>query len=409
MTQNDKFLSNNTINTNRFITAHAHDNVEKLALKYAFNSPPDVDILFALNQIAGRQIAEVKIPSWAATEGLIFPPRLALEQCSSEATAQYKAALLSGGSFVDLTGGFGIDFAFISRNFTTSVYVERQEELCWIAEHNFNELDLHGVSIVNRDCIEYLRTMPSADAIFIDPARRSSSGRKMVSVGDCQPDVAAIQSLLTEKSPVVLVKLSPMLDIANALTEIRNVAEVHVVGCGGECKELLLVVKRGFEGEAEIVAAPSAPIGQRWNFRLSDEKDLVIDYTTDVSEYLYEPDATLLKAGCFKLSTVWFSVRKLHPVSHLYTSEKFIENFPGRCFKVERCSSFGKSDLKSLLSGVSKANITVRNFPATVAELRRRLKIADGGEIYLFATTMADGRKTLISSRKMTSRGLSPA
>ncbi len=416
-----------------FIRQHAEDDVRALALQAG--KYPDVDIRTAIVQISGRQAAKDKVPSWAATEGLLYPPHLSLEQCSSELTARYKALQIAepGESLVDLTGGFGIDCAFLASRFRQAVYVERQEALCEIAAHNFPLLDLNHITVCNEDAIAYLQQMEPVDTLFIDPARRNEHGGKTVSIADCEPDVAQWEELLVGKARRVIIKLSPMLDLTLALNELRHVCEVHIVSVNNECKELLLFLKREPAAEIPIhcinltsksyaeLASKSAhsskdillsesdyasesvsPKGiQNVVFTREQEQSAPCPYTSETGVYLYEPNASLLKAGAFRTIAYIYKVKKLHPNSHLYTSDEYIENFPGRVFRIRAVGSFNKKETKELLGDIRKANLTVRNFPASVAELRKRLKLAEGGDTYLFATTLSDDRKVLIRSEKM--------
>jgi precorrin-6B methylase 2 len=391
-------MSNNA--ANRFIKDHRYDDVRKLALQSHSLANPDVDIPFALTQIESRRLAATKIPSWEQRDDLIFPPRLALEQCSSEDTAHYKAGLLSGDTFADLTGGFGVDFAFIAPNFKKSYYVERQRELCEIARHNWKILGLDAASIENTDCVEYLKKMSPIDVIFMDPARRSVTGKKTVAIENAEPNLLEIQDLLLAKASTVLIKLSPMLDITQSLDKLKQVAEVHVVGVNNECKELLFLLKRQQTQEPQIhcVNLGAKSGSMKISFRYPEEKTCFIEYTSEVGNYLYEPNVTLLKAGFFKRLTQMYPVRKLHPDSHLYTSQELVGDFPGRIFKVDNFSSLNKKELKYFLKGVDKANLTVRNFPSGAEELKKKLRIVDGGEIFLFATTLANGKHVLVKT-----------
>lgn len=387
--------------TFRFIEEHKEDDTRTLALqgkKY-----PEVDMNAAVTQISGRQMAARKVPSWYPVTGLWYPRHLSMEQCSSEATAAYKASLLKGETFADLTGGFGIDCAFISRNFKRADYVERQKELCELAEHNFPLLDLRHVEVHNRDGAEYLREMPPVDCLFLDPARRDGHGGKTVAISDCEPDVSALEPLLIKKAKTVMVKLSPMLDLSLALNELKTVREVHVVAVNNECKELLLIMQeRPGVSDITIHCEHIAGNGQRqhYTFTPTEEKAVVCTSASEVGNYLYEPNAAILKAGAFRSLTQSFPVEKLHVNSHLYTSLTLISDFPGRRFQVEAVVGFGKKELKEFLKGMDKANITIRNFPLSVAELRKRLKLKEGGEDYIFATTLWNERKVLIKGKK---------
>ncbi len=387
--------------TLEFIRQHAGDDVRALALQAG--RYPEVDIRTAIVQIAGQQAAKDKIPSWAATEGLLYPPHLSLEQCSSELTARYKASLIDppGDSLTDLTGGFGIDCAFLASCFQQVTYVERQEELCEIAAHNFPLLNLNHITVCHADGVEHLQRMEPVDTLFIDPARRNEHGGKTVSIADCEPDVAQWEELLVDKARRVMIKLSPMLDLTLAMNDLHHVYEAHIVSVNNECKELLLLLKREPVTEVLVHCINFTSKGvQSVVFTREQEQSASCPYTSEMGAFLYEPNASLLKAGAFRSIAHLYKVDKLHPNSHLYTSNQYIENFPGRAFRVQTAGSFNKKDIKELLGDIRKANLTVRNFPASVAELRKRLKLNEGGDTYIFATTLADDSKILIRCEK---------
>lgn len=385
----------------QFIEEHKNDDVRALALqagKYG-----GFDFQFALRQIAGWQIARQKLPSWAATEGLVYPPHLSMEQCSSELTAKYKAALCSGERLTDLTGGFGIDCAFMSVNFQSSCYVERNEGLCKIAEHNFKMLQLPNVSVNCAEAADFLANMPRADVVYLDPARRDKNGKKTVSIGDCEPDVTKLKDLLLSKAGEVWVKFSPMLDLNLALKDIPEVTEAHVVAVNNECKELLLkIAQDGMCGDVKIVCANLKKAGDMELFaqNRSDEESAACQYADRPYVFIYEPNVAILKGGLYKSVSEKFGVKKLHQNSHLYTSEELNEEFPGRKFRVLSVFSMNKKELKRELADVSKANVSVRNFPLSVEELRKRLKLKEGGDIYIFATTLRNGDKVLVKCVK---------
>ena len=386
--------------TLRFIEENARADVRSLALQA--KKYPQVDMAMAVVQIAGRQIAEAKVPSWYHTEGLLYPKHLSMEQCSSEATAIYKAGLVEGDSFADLTGGFGIDCSFLSRKFKQADYVERQAELCELAKHNFPLLGL-SIGVHNEDGVEYLKQMQPVDCLFLDPARRDGHGGKTVAIADCEPDVSALEDLLVEKAKKVMVKLSPMLDLSLALKHLKYVREVHIVSVNNECKELLLILqKESASPDITIHCEHIVNASEHQSFSFTQEQERTSDCSlaTEVGAYLYEPNASILKAGAYRSLTQTYACKKLHASSHLYTSEQFIEDFPGRRFRVEAVSGFGKKELKDFLQGMEKANLTIRNFPSSVADLRKRLKLKEGGEDYLFATTLADESKVMIKCRK---------
>ena len=386
--------------TLRFIEENIRADVRSLALQA--KKYPQVDMAMAVVQIAGRQIAEAKVPSWYRTEGLLYPKHLSMEQCSSEATAIYKAGLVDGDTFADLTGGFGIDCSFLSRKFKQADYVERQTELCELAMHNFPLLGLK-IGVHNEDGVEYLKQMHPVDVLFLDPARRDGHGGKTVAISDCEPDVSALEDLLVEKAKKVMVKLSPMLDLSLALKALKYVREVHIVSVNNECKELLLILEKSTDSlEIVIHCEQITSTGEHQHYAFTQEQERTSDcpLAAEVGVYLYEPNASILKAGAYRSLTQAYPVKKLHASSHLYTSPYYIEGFPGRRFQVEAVSGFGKKELKTLLQGLEKANLTIRNFPSSVAELRKRLKLKEGGECYLFATTLSDESKVIIKCRK---------
>ena len=393
-----------TTETIRFIEENARADVRSLALQA--KKYPKVDMAMAVVQIAGRQIAEAKVPTWYRTEGLLYPKHLSMEQCSSEATAIYKAGLVEGETFADLTGGFGIDCSFLSRKFKKADYVERQAELCELAKHNFPLLGLN-IDVHNEDGVEYLKRMQPVDCLFLDPARRDGHGGKTVAISDCEPDVSALEELLVEKARKVVVKLSPMLDLSLALKDLKHVCEVHIVSTDNECKELLLILQKetaSTEVSIHCINSLGALNGyriyQEYAFTQEQERTSDCPLTHEVEAYIYEPNASIMKAGAYRSLTQAYPVKKLHPSSHLYVSPHFIEDFPGRKFQVEAVSGFGKKELKTFLQGMEKANLTIRNFPSSVAELRKRLKLKEGGDDYLFATTLADESKVIIKCKK---------
>ena len=506
-----------------FIRQHQDNDVRQLA--FLGSKYPEVDMPFALDQIRGRKMARVKLPLWASIEGIIYPPHISMEQCSSEQTALYKAELaarllgLSPSSsengreketesenaknlhlseicefagkgavdsefakneatckkqqilteskenvneikeephegdfseetgFVDLTGGFGVDFSYVaSRLGVKSMYVERQAHLCEAAKENFERLGLKNVSVKNGDGIEVLHSFASKkdDAasdslgttedqsqsllktnlglklIFIDPARRDDAGNKVVSLKDCTPDVTLLQEEMLSKADYVIIKLSPMLDWHRAVCELNCVQEVHIISVNNECKELLLVLSaRNMGGNVGSNSADGAAgeVKHAGNLRIycvndaqsfvCDELDMesspvkIAPSTLEEMQYLYEPNASLMKAGCFGVLSERYDARMLSKNSHLFVSCEPIAVFPGRSFRIIAVSSFNKKELKRHLSGITKANIATRNFPLSVAELRKRLKLKDGGETYIFATTLSDESHVLVITEKV--------
>lgn len=432
--------------TQDFIRQHQDDDVRQLA--FLGSKYPEVDMPFALDQIRGRKMARVKLPRWASLDGIIYPPHISMEQCSSESTALYKAELaarllgLPASSFgiemkaeneiefVDLTGGFGVDFSYIAARLgVKSMYVERQAHLCEAAKENFGRLGLKNAIVKNGDGIEVLHSfLPKKDdaastddslgitydqplsllktklglkLIFIDPARRDDAGNKVVSLKDCTPDVTVLQEEMLSKADYVIIKLSPMLDWHRAISELSHVREVHIISVNNECKELLLVLSARNMGENLRIYC----INDAQSF-VCDELDMessqvkIAPSTLEEMQYLYEPNASLMKAGCFGVLSERYDARMLSKNSHLFVSREPIAAFPGRSFRIIAVSSFNKKELKRHLSGITKANIATRNFPLSVAELRKRLKLKDGGETYIFATTLSDESHVLMITEK---------
>ena len=446
--------------TQDFIRQHQDDDVRQLA--FLGSKYPEVDMPFALDQIRGRKMARIKLPRWASLEGIIYPPHISMEQCSSESTALYKAELAarllglpasSSGTemkaeneieFVDLTGGFGVDFSYIAARLgVKSMYVERQAHLCEAAKENFGRLGLKNAIVKNGDGIEVLhsfhpkkkdaasdddslgitydqprsllKTNLGLKIIFIDPARRDDAGNKVVSLKDCTPDVTVLQEEMFLKADYVIIKLSPMLDWHRAISELSHVREVHIISVNNECKELLLVLSARNMGEMEASSA-DGEVKHAGNLRIycindaqsfvCDELDMessqvkIAPSTLEEMLYLYEPNASLMKAGCFGVLSERYDARMLSKNSHLFVSREPIAVFPGRSFRIIAVSSFNKKELKRHLSGITKANIATRNFPLSVAELRKRLKLKDGGETYIFATTLSDESHVLMITEK---------
>ena len=465
-----------------FIRQHQEEDVRQLA--FLGSKYPDVDMPFALDQIRGRQMARTKLPRWANIDGIIYPPHISMEQCSSEVTAMYKAELAArllnseicefatkgtvvpkftknddtlgkqeNVSFLDMTGGFGVDFSYIAAQLgVNSMYVERQAHLCEAAKENFERLGLKNAIVKNGDGVEVLHGFSTCDAdsqiskemplrlIFIDPARRDDAGNKVVSLQDCTPDVTLLQDEMLEKSDFVIIKLSPMLDWHRAVSELKCVREVHSVSTGNECKELLLVLssslgdkaKSSTEVDEAHVSETDDETSHLKIYCINDNQVMSYDETdksvvsiasgiecgivglekcsseeNDLPQdnckslYLYEPNASLMKAGCFGVISSRYGVKMLAKNSHLFVSEDPVADFPGRSFRIKAVSSFNKKDLKRQLSGITKANIATRNFPLSVTELRKRLKLKDGGDTYIFATTLSDESHVLFICEKV--------
>ena len=385
-----------------FIREHAEADVHQLALQGTKN--PEVNLTFALEQIAGRQKAKTKLPTWAATDGIIYPPHLSMEQCSSEQTARYKANIAGKGALmVDLTAGYGVDMAFVSPNYRRAIHVEQQASLCAISSENFKLLGLNHIEVVCADGVDYLHQLDHADLIFLDPARRDDHGARTYGIADCTPNVLELRDELLQKADRVMLKLSPMLDWRKAVEDLGHVNEVHIVSVDNECKELLLILSKEkkplklfcvnndqvFEGDQ----------GDWLNERSIAEIRVPVPMSSQA--YFFEPNASIMKAGCFALLEQRFKVAQVDKNSHLFVSDSDISDFPGRRFLIEKTTSMNKRELKAALAGIDKANITVRNFPMSVAELRKRLKLKEGGDLYLFATTIAGHQHQLFLCRKI--------
>lgn len=390
---------------NQIIKKYRELPLDKLALMLASRHEPDAAHI--LQQVEGWQRLRHKVPAWAETEGIEYPHRLALEQCSGQAAAEYKAQVVkrlfadaddaTKLTMVDLTGGLGVDFSFVAKTFGKATYVERQEELCCLAQHNFPLLGLDKAEVVHDDGVDFLQKMPTTDLIFLDPARRDCAGRKTVLIEDCEPDVCALRETLLSKARFVVVKLSPMLDIAASIRSLGCVSEVHVVSSGGECKDLLLVLSKNGGSNPDVYVNENE---RTLHFNAAEEAACMPQMAQAVGKYLYEPGPAMLKAGAFKWTAVHFGLKKLHVNSHLYTSDEHVDDFPGRTFEVEKVMGFGKNDLKQLRQEVTKANITVRNFPSSVDALRKKLKIKEGGDVFIFATTTIDNQHVMIVCKK---------
>lgn len=393
----------------KYIQQHRHEDVDTLALKRA---PEGVDHKYCLAQIKGWQTACRKLPQWAQTEGIVYPPAVSMEQCSSEAAARYKRTLAmrllpedGRRVMIDLTGGLGVDFSLMAPLFAEAHYVEHLPHLCAAARHNLPLLGLAGAVVHEGECADVLDSLPQADLIFIDPARRDANGRRTVWLEHCTPDITLLLPRLLQQSGCLMVKLSPMLDIARTLQQLQgHVAEVHTVCLEGECRELLVVCRR--EAGEEPVTCHCVELGRRPYAFAAPLTTFHAPLATEPEEWLFEPGPSLMKAGVQDEVCRRWPLRKLHPNSHLYTGHTAVDGFPGRMFRVEGVYDFSKQDLKRLQALTGQANITVRNFPATVDELRRRLKLKDGGADYLFATTLAGGRRVLVHGRKPTDNSI---
>ena len=383
--------------TLEFVREHREDDVRRLALQAA--RWPDVDMPTALQQIAGRQVARAKLPSWAAIEAILYPPHLSLEQCSSERTAHYKSMLVEGETLVDLTGGLGVDFAFMAQGRSRATYVERQETLCDVARHNLPLLGLPHAQVVCADAEDYIVRMDEVDTIYLDPARRGNAGQRVYALADCSPDVSTLAPTLLAKAKTVIIKLSPMLDMHQALRQLPCVAQVHIVSMRGECKELLLVLRRGHDGDVTIHCVND---DQRFSYVLGEERCHAQVWDETMPEgglWLCEANASIMKAGCHDLVAARLGLQVMSRDSHLMVADHCVEDFPGRIFMVQSVTTMNKRELRESMQGITHANVAVRNFPMSAPELARRLKVKDGGDCYLFGTTTSTGKHIIIKCK----------
>ena len=395
-----------------FIKQHRNENPLSLALKKA---PEGIDLQWCLRQIEGYGIAKKKLPEWTKTDNIWFPPRLSMEQCSSETTARYKQAIaerLGCKVLIDLTGGFGIDFSYMARNMENAFYIEQQEVLCNIASHNFPLMGLQNIKIYNTACEEfwnqYVSDSTAAEKqrekilIYLDPARRNNKGEKVFSINDCTPDVTLLQDSLLENSAYIMLKLSPMLDIAQARRQLKDISEIHIVSVKGECKELIFVMSKDSDRQHYYcvnLETDEAPFTSDIS-ATTEQAEIAIPSEITEGAFLFEPNASIMKAGVQNAFARRYNLKKLHPMSNLFLGKEPIQNIPARQFIIERMSDFQKGNLKSFMQDIRQANLTIRNFPSTVEDLKKRLKIKDGGNIYLFATTLSDDTHVLIRGGK---------
>lgn len=401
--------------TKQYALAHADDDVRQLALQGCKDAA--VDMATALRQISGRQAARRKIPSWAAIDDIVYPPHLSMEQCSSEATASYKARLVSKlmkpvghyRKLVDLTGGFGVDFAFLCELFDEGVYVERDETLCAIAHHNFQVIGSIKAAVVNADSETFLHRMEEhVTLIFLDPARRNLHGARTYGLSDCSPNVLPMMDELLAKADYVLLKLSPMLDWRKAVDDVgaEHVEQVHIVAVAGECKELLLLLSAQGTPQPLLVCSND---DRQETFFLNENNEpagnsRISGAGVPCPLFLFEPHAALMKGGRFNELALRYGVAPLAPNSHLFVADKSEEQFPGRMFRVTATSTMNRQELKEKVLPLRQANISVRNFPMSADALRKKLKLSDGGDNYLFATTLVDGSHVLLICHKQVTK-----
>lgn len=350
--------------------------VSKLA--FAGSSFENISVQELMQQVEGKRKTAKKLPLWSSTPNIYFPPKINLEQTSSEITARYKASLLQGKSIADITGGFGVDSFYFSEKVKTVHHFEINNELSEIARHNFKVFGKSNIECFSEDGLEIV-LKKKYDIIYADPSRRHESKGKVFFLKDCLPDIPSHISQLLEHCEIFILKTSPMLDLSVGLSELSYVFEIHIIAIENEVKELLWLSKKDFVDSPIIKTVNFTKTGEdTFNFEWGQEAD--VEYS-EASKYLYEPNAAILKSGAFNVVSEKFNLKKLHPHTHLYTNDLLID-FPGRKFLIEKIIPYSKSGMRSL--AIKKANITTRNFPESVESLRKKWKIEDGGEVYLF-------------------------
>lgn len=388
-------ILNNTVQL--FINAHLKANGADIILKgIPFKT---ITATAIIEQIEAKKRCEKKLPTWFNTKGIYYPNKLNIEQTSSEITAKYKAQLLSGKTLIDLTGGFGVDSYYFSKQIDDITHCEIDEHLSKITTHNYKVLNASNILCLNENGIEALKRINQPfDCIYIDPSRRDNTKRKVFLLSDCTPNVKTFQGLLLKYAKYCLIKTSPLLDIKATLNDLKFVKSIHIVAVENEVKEILWLLERNFENKPQLKTINLAKTtSQYFDFELEAETKVQANYTLPLT-YLYEPNAAILKAGAFNLISTQLNLGKLHKHSHLYTSEKLV-NFPGRRFKIEQQIAFNKKAFAK--THINKANVTTRNFPLSVGEIRKKLKIKDGGNQYLFFTTNLNNEKIILICTKV--------
>ena len=386
-----------------FVRQHQREEVDRLLL--SAEKYPGVDMPAVVDQLLARKQLKEKLPTWQMNDRLFYPARIAAEQCSNEWTATYKQRLVGADDrLCDLTGGMGVDSFYFSRKVREVTYVERFADYCEAARHNFSELGATNIRVVHADACAYLAQMEAMDVCYLDPARRGEAGQRVFALSDCEPDLTALLPKLFEKVPRVIAKISPMADLSFTLKCLPATTAIHVLAVRGECKELLFCLERDRVVDNPVIhCVHFTTVGEEhFDFTMAQERGIETPVVGPLGPYLYEPNVAILKAGAFKSVSGYFGLNKLHESSHLYSSERKIEHFPGRRFQIEEVIPFHGKACKNLNRRLPKANLTVRNFPLAVSELRKRLKIAEGGDRYIFATTLRGEERVLIGCVKLT-------
>lgn len=386
----------NTINQ-EFINENINSNTADLLLKKNHHS--DVDIKLLVEQIEAKQRCKTKLPTWFNTEKIYYPNKLNIEQTSSEVTAKYKSSLITGDSIIDLTGGFGIDCYYFSKKFKEVTHCEINSELSEIVSHNYKELGVNTIETITNDGVsELLNNNKQYDWVYIDPSRRHDTKGKVFFLKDCLPDVPKHLNTIFNHTNNVMIKTSPLLDISVGISELNYVKTIHIIAVNNEVKELLWILEKGFEAETTIKTVNiNKTAEEMFDFKLNEEQAITTNFSEPLT-YLYEPNAAVLKSGGFKSVSKQLNVLKLHQHTHLYTLQELVE-FPGRRFKIDRVLPYNKQLLKKELH--EKANISTRNFPEAVQQIRKKFKIKDGGDTYVFFTTNLHNEKIVIICKKI--------
>jgi 16S rRNA G966 N2-methylase RsmD len=381
--------------TTNFIQSNLDKPLSEVAL--LLSKHPELDKHFILNQINGLQKAKLKLPSFYQNKAIVYPVGLSMEQCSSEQTALYKSQLVSGKTVVDLTGGFGVDAYFFSKQFDKVSYVEQNQELFEVVQHNFKVLNA-PIHCYQTSCEDFLdKNTQLFDLAYIDPSRRDES-KRVFKLAECAPNVIELLPQLLKTAKQIIIKTSPLLDIKQTLNDLQLVSKVWVIAVNNDCKEVLYLVENSKNGNPEIVAVNLSKNTSTFSFNYENETNTAVDFSAPLS-YLYEPNASVLKAGGFKSISAQFKLFKLATNTHLYTSNNLIHDFPGRAFKITQALEYNEKIVKAL--GLKKANISTRNFPDGIEQIKKRLKIIDGGNDYIFATRDSNDRPVLIICEKV--------
>lgn len=386
--------------TIEFIRENGDKEVAWLALHPPKN--PEIDLQAALQQIEGRQKAKLKLPELYANKDVVYPKRVSMEQCSSSVTASYKASLFSGESFADLSGGFGVDTIFLSKKFNKGLYVEPDSELCNIFEHNCKYLGINNIEIQNANLEIIVERLGFCDMIYVDPSRRDTNGNRVVQLPDLSPNILDYKDILLSKCRTLAVKLSPMLSIVELARDLPEMTELHIVSVDNECKEILCVLssEKQIDDVKIITKNVKGNIVETFSQWMSLEKVLTPQIAKDVGNWLYEPNAAVMKSGLFNTVSDMFCIGKLASNTNLYTSDEPVAGFPGRVFRVLDVIPYQPKKFKNLLSPIETASISVRNFPISAEELRKTLKIKDGNGCFIFGTTLSNGQKVIMVCSK---------